>query len=176
MAPWYGLTDTKVKQNTVSNGLASRIDVAIVGAGVVGLASAAAVAARGYSTCVMERHARPGLDCSTHNSGVIHAGLYYPPGSAKAELCVEGRALLYDFCERNGVPHARCGKLVVAQDLDEARDLEILRVRGTENGVEGLEIVDRAFVAAREPAVRAVAALWSPSTGVLDAEELVKPS
>lgn len=151
-----------------------QIDVAVVGAGVTGLASARAIARRGFSTCVLERHPRPGLDTSTHNSGVIHAGMYYPSGSLKARLCVEGGQLLYDFCSNNNVPHARCGKLIVAHDDSEVAVLETLRDRGTKNGTRGLEIVDRAFMAAREPAVRGVAALWSPNTGIVDAEALVK--
>lgn len=153
---------------------ASEVDVAVVGGGVVGLAAAAVLASRGYSTCVLERHARPGLDASTHNSGVIHAGIYYPAASAKARLCVEGRELLYDFCERHDVPHARCGKLIVAGDEHEIAEIETLQRRGASNGVEGLEIVDRPFVAAKEPAVRAAAGLWSPSSGIVDAEALVR--
>src|SRR5882724_12684587 len=88
-----------------------QIDVAVIGAGVTGLASALAIAKRGLSVCVIERHPRPGLDTSTHNSGVIHAGLYYPAGSLKARLCVEGRHLMYEFCARYDVPHVRSGKL-----------------------------------------------------------------
>src|SRR4051812_43671677 len=91
-----------------------QIDVVIVGAGVTGLACANAIARRGYRVCVLERHARPGLETSTHNSGVIHGGMYYPPGTLKATLCVEGRALLYEYCRSHDVPHARCGKLIVA--------------------------------------------------------------
>ena len=151
-----------------------RIDVAVIGAGVTGLASARAIAGAGVSVCVLERHPRPGLDTSTHNSGVIHAGLYYPAGSLKARLCVEGRRLLYEFCATHDVPHARCGKLIVAHDEHEIRALEALQQRGTENGVDGLEIVDRAFIAAREPAVNTRFALWSPDTGIVNAEELVK--
>ena len=151
-----------------------RIDVAVIGAGVTGLASGRAIAARGFSTCVIERHRRPGLDTSTHNSGVIHAGLYYPAGSLKARLCVEGRRLMYDFCATHHVPHARCGKVVVAADATELGALEALFERGVGNGVEGLALVDRAFVAAREPAVHCVAALNSPETGIVNAEELVK--
>jgi L-2-hydroxyglutarate oxidase LhgO len=151
-----------------------RIDVAVIGGGVTGLACARAIAARGYSTCVLERHPRPGLDTSTHNSGVIHAGLYYPTGSLKAQLSVEGRRLMYEFCAAHGVPHVRSGKLIVAHDVSEEPDLERLRELGEANGVEGLRLVDRAFIVSREPAVSATTALWSPGSGIVDAEELVK--
>ena len=151
-----------------------RIDVAVVGAGVTGLASARAVALRGFSVCVLERHPRAGLETSTHNSGVIHAGLYYPAGSLKGRLCVEGARMLYEFCARHDVPHARCGKLIVALDENEMSALDRFRELGAANGAEGLEIVDRAFVRQREPAVSAVAALFSPNTGIVDAEDLVK--
>ena len=151
-----------------------RIDVAVIGAGVTGLASARAIAARGLSVCVLERHPRPGLETSTHNSGVIHAGIYNSPDTLKGRLCVEGRRLLYEFCAEHAVPYERCGKLIVALDETEVARLEALRDRGAANGVEGLELVDRAFIARREPAVRAVAALFSPATGIVNAEELVK--
>jgi D-amino-acid oxidase len=150
------------------------IDVAVVGGGVSGLAAARAIAATGASVCVLERHPRPGMDTSTHNSGVIHAGIYYPEGSLKARLCVEGRDLMYAFCARHGVPHVRSGKLIVAHDEDEVRELEELRRRGAANGVTGLEIVDRAFIARREPAVNTRFALWSPDSGIVNAEEFVK--
>src|SRR5437868_8752063 len=103
------------------------IDVAVIGAGVTGLASALAIAAAGASVCVLERHPRPGMDTSTHNSGVIHAGLYYPPGTLKARLCVEGRERMYGFCAQHGVPHVRSGKLIVAHDDHEVRELEALQ-------------------------------------------------
>jgi glycerol-3-phosphate dehydrogenase len=151
-----------------------QIDVAVVGGGVTGLASARAIAASGASVCLLERHPRPGMDTSTHNSGVIHAGIYYPAGSLKARLCVEGRDLMYEFCARYDVPHVKSGKLIVAHDEREVRVLEALQARGTENGVAGLEIVDRAFIVAREPAVNTNFALWSPDSGIVNAEEYVK--
>src|ERR1700746_4100943 len=111
------------------------VDVAIIGGGVVGLAAARAISKPELTVCLLERHTRPGLETSTHNSGVIHAGIYYPAGSVKASLCIEGRQRLYDFCERHAVPHARCGKLIVAHDWDEIPDLEALGRRGADNGV-----------------------------------------
>ena len=154
-------------------GHAADVDVLVVGAGVSGLAAARAIAMRGRSVCVLERRRLPGMETSTHNSGVIHAGLYHPPTSLKTRLCVEGAARLYSFCETHGVPHARCGKFVVSQDAAEDATLEALLRRGRDNGVPGLELVDRAFVRAREPHVDARRAIWSPASGIVEAESLV---
>jgi len=149
------------------------IDVVVVGGGVTGLAAAAAIARAGHDVCVLERHPRPGMDTSTRNSGVVHAGLYYPAGSLKAKLCVEGARDLYAFCERHRVPHARCGKLVVALDEGEVSGLEALKARGEANGAEGLEVIGAGAMRRREPDAAGVAALLSPNTGVVEPERLV---
>ena len=150
-----------------------RVDVLVVGGGVSGLATAAEIGRAGHSVCVVERHPRAGMETSTHNSGVIHAGIYYPPGTLKARLCVEGRDRLYAFCVAHRIPHARCGKLIVAADAAEIPALEQLATTGRANGVDDLDIVDAPFVRAREPHVRAVAALSSPSTGIVSPEGVV---
>jgi L-2-hydroxyglutarate oxidase LhgO len=150
------------------------IDTAVIGAGVVGLAAARAIAARGRSVCVLEREPRPGAGTSTRNSQVIHAGIYYPAGSWKAKHCVTGARMLYEFCETYQIPFTRCGKLIVVHDDAEIPALETLRARGVANGVEGLDIVDAAFIRGREPHVHARAALFSPHSGILEAEALVR--
>jgi L-2-hydroxyglutarate oxidase LhgO len=150
------------------------IDVAVVGGGVIGLAAAWALAETGASVCLLERAPRVGHGTSTRNSGVIHAGLYYPAGSLKATLCVEGRDRMYAFCAEHDIPHQRCGKLVVATHSEELPALEALLARAVANGVTA-SIVDRDFITAREPrALSAVAALWSPDTGIVQAEALVR--
>jgi L-2-hydroxyglutarate oxidase LhgO len=150
------------------------VDVLVIGAGVTGLAAAAHIARSSRSVCIVEQHRRAGMETSTHNSGVIHAGLYYPAQTLKATLCVEGARLLYELCARHHVPCDRCGKLIVALSESEVGDLEALVALGVENGVEGLELVAQDFVKRREPRVRAVAAIWSPDSGRLEAERLVQ--
>src|SRR5215203_5250290 len=150
----------------------SEIDVAVIGGGVVGLCCALTIAQSGSTVCVIERESRPGRGMSTHNSGVIHAGIYYPAGSLKARLCVEGRHRLYEFCERHSVAHQRCGKLLVASNERDITDLHALHARGTTNGAV-LEVVDRAFIRRKEPHIEAVAAVWSPDTGIIETEALI---
>ena len=149
------------------------VDVLVIGGGVTGLASAAALAAEGRTVAVAERRRRPGMETSTHNSGVIHAGIYYPAGTLKARLCVEGAERLYAYCAAHGVPHERCGKLIIGPDDHDVSGLEALRKRGVENGVQGLEMVDADFVRAREPHVVARPALWSQNSGRLEPEALI---
>src|SRR5262245_47170619 len=146
--------------------------IVVIGGGVAGLASALAIRRRGREVCVIERHRRTGQETSTHNSGVIHAGLYHPPASLKTRLCVEGRARLYAFCRQFDVPWVHCGKLVVAGP-GQSGALDQVYASATANGVR-VDRVDRQFVAEREPHVAATEALWSPETGWVDADAYVR--
>ncbi|MFO0694925.1 MAG: NAD(P)/FAD-dependent oxidoreductase [Polyangiales bacterium] len=148
-------------------------DVLVVGGGVVGLACAAALAREGRSVALVERHAGPGRETSSRNSGVVHAGLYYPPGSRKALLCAEGRERLYARCEALGIPHRRTGKLVVATNERERGSLESIAERARANGAGAIHLIDAKELAAREPLLRSVAALVSPESGIVDAHSLV---
>jgi glycerol-3-phosphate dehydrogenase len=149
------------------------VDVVIIGGGVTGLASACAIAKPDRNIVILDQHARPGLETSTHNSGVIHAGLYYPTGSLKARLCVEGRNQLYEFCARRGVPHARTGKLVVATAPGDDVRLAALETRAKENGVDDVRMLRRQELVAHQPGLVAPMALLSPSTGLVAADALV---
>jgi (S)-2-hydroxyglutarate dehydrogenase len=143
-------------------------DVAVVGGGIVGLATARALALRGMKVVVLERESRLGEHQTTHNSGVIHAGIYYAPGSLKARLCVEGAAALYEYCAAKGIAAERCGKLVVAVREADLERLDELERRARANGVEGLARVGPDEMAAIEPAARGLSALHSPNTGMVD--------
>jgi glycine/D-amino acid oxidase-like deaminating enzyme len=149
------------------------IDTLVVGAGVIGLACADALARAGREVVVIEAEPRYGSGISSRNSEVIHSGIYYPPGSAKARLCVRGRRLLYDFCAGHGVPHRQCGKLIVATHAGQIPDLEKLLARGLANGVEALRLIDRAEAQQIEPALECVAAIHSESTGIVDSHALM---
>lgn len=148
-------------------------DVVIVGGGVVGLACAVHAGASGREVLLIERHVRCGQECSSRNSGVIHAGLYYAPASLKARLCVQGRELLYARCARHGIAHAQCGKLIVASSESERGQLQVLLQRGLDNGAGDLRLVEQAELRALEPRVQALAALWSPRTGIVDVHGLM---
>ncbi len=152
---------------------AAGVDVAVVGAGALGLACGAALARRGRGVVVLERHGRPGLEMSSHNSEVIHAGLYYPPDSDKALCCVEGRERLYRRCREQGIPHRRTGKLVLATTDEERGVLDEIRARGERNGAGRLEMLEAPELRRREPRVQALAALWSPESGIVDAHSLL---
>ena len=147
-----------------------RVDVVVVGAGIVGLATAIALQRRfpGLEVLVLEKEATPCAHQTGHNSGVIHTGVYYAPGSLKAKLAVEGARRMLAFCDAERLPLERCGKLIVATDDEEAARLADLHARGDENGVEGLERVGPEGIAERQPGVSGVEALWVPTAAVTD--------
>lgn len=149
------------------------VDAIVIGAGVVGLAVGRALAERGHETLVLESAAAIGTGTSSRNSEVIHAGLYYPSSSLKARLCVQGKQQLYAYCEARGITHRRCGKLVVATHEAQRAKLETLQRQGQANGVHDLRLIDAAEARSLEPSLACVAALMSPSTGIVDSHGLM---
>ena len=150
-----------------------RTNVLIVGGGVVGCAIAEALSRRWTDIFLVEKNPKLGMATSSRNSGVIHSGIYYPKNSWKAKHCVAGNRMTKEFCARRGVPHRTTGKLVVAKEAREEAELEALKKRGEENGVEGLRLIGAAEMRTKEPHIRGVAALEVPSAGICSSEELV---
>ena len=140
----------------------------VVGAGAVGLAVGRALAMSGHAVMLLEQHGLIGSETSSRNSEVIHAGIYYPPGSLRATLCVRGKELLYAFCAENSVAHARCGKLLVATQESQLPKLAAIKATAEKNGVTDLEPLGGNAARALEPELACVGALLSPSTGIID--------
>lgn len=149
------------------------VEAVVVGAGVIGLAAARALALAGREVIVLEKAYTIGFETSSRNSEVIHGGLYYPRGSLKATACVEGRQRLYAYCEEHGVPHARLGKLIVATSEDEVPGVEKIEAAAKANGVDNLEWLSVTEAQRMEPELSCVAALLSPSTGIVDSHALM---
>ncbi len=150
-----------------------RVDALVVGAGVVGLACARALALAGLEVVIVERETHFGSGVSARNSEVVHAGLYNPPGSLKSRLCVRGARLLADYCAQRGIAYRRCGKLLVATREADIGALESLAARARDNGVEGLQRLTRAQAVALEPELACQAALLSPGSGIVDSHGLM---
>lgn len=150
-----------------------RVDAVVIGAGLVGLAVARALALAGREVVILEAEDAIGTHTSSRNSEVIHAGIYYPQGSLKARACVAGRERLYAYCAERGVPHRRCGKLIVATDAAQEAELEGIRRKAHANGVTDVVRVGTAEVHAMEPELSFVSALHSPSTGIVDSHALM---
>lgn len=153
--------------------MTERVDAVVIGAGVVGLACAQALARAGRDVLILERHGDIGTETSSRNSEVVHAGIYYPQDSLKARLCVRGKELFYTFCENSGVAHQRCGKLIVATSAGQEESLHSIRQRAEANGVSDLTLLSADEVRALEPELHCTAALLSPSTGIVDSHELM---
>lgn len=149
-------------------------EITIIGAGVVGLAIATKLSENNNNIFVIEKHPAFGQETSSRNSEVIHAGIYYPKGSLKAKLCVEGNKMLYDFCKKYDIPHKNCGKLIVATTDDETKVLDSIKQKAAGNGVDDLRMVDIHEIQKLEPNINALKALLSPSTGIIDSHSLMK--
>ena len=154
--------------------MSDQVDVCIIGAGVVGLAIAVELVKPGRRVFVIERNRTFGLETSSHNSEVIHAGIYNPPGSLKTRLCVEGKPLLYELCEKYRIGYKRLAKIIVAADAAETKEIERLYRQGIENGVDGLTFLTRAEIKRLEPNVEVVAGFLSESTGIIDSWGLMR--
>ena len=150
-----------------------KIEAVVIGAGVVGLAVARALALAGREVVILEAEDAIGVHTSSRNSEVIHAGIYYPAGSLKAASCVDGRQRLYQYCAARGLPHRRCGKLIVASDEAQGGELERIRARAHANGVADVDFITREQALAWEPELHCAAALHSPSTGIVDSHALM---
>jgi L-2-hydroxyglutarate oxidase LhgO len=150
-----------------------KVEAVVVGAGVIGLAIGRALALRGLEVFVLEKEAGCGYGTSSRNSEVIHAGLYYKTGSLKAQLCVAGRRALYQYCAERGIPHKRCGKLVVATDASEDAYLANLKKRAEANDVEEVELIGESRLKSLEPHLCGTSALISPTTGIIDSHALM---
>ncbi len=150
------------------------VKITIVGAGVVGLALAAELSKVHQDVVLLEKESSFGQGTSSRNSEVIHAGIYYEKGSLKAGLCVAGNPLLYQYCRDHNVPHQRLGKVIVAVNDEEVKHLEKLKLKGEANGVPDLRFMEQAELARYEPGVKAVRALYSPNTGIVDSHKLMK--
>lgn len=153
--------------------MAERVDAIVIGAGVIGLAIARALALAGREVIVLEKHDAFGMETSSRNSEVIHAGIYYRPGGLRAKLCVDGRKKLYAYARARGINHLNCEKLIVATSEDEAQKLLALTVVAEANGVDDLVFISGAEAARLEPGLRCVSALISPSTGIIDSHGLM---
>jgi len=149
------------------------VKITIIGAGVVGLAIAAELSREYEDIVVLEKHEKFGQETSSRNSEVIHSGIYYPPNSLKAKLCVNGASLLYEYCEKYSIPHSRQGKLIVASNESEVTGLQELYETGIQNGVKGLILIEKNEINKMEPNVNAKAALYSPNTGIIDSHSLM---
>ena len=148
--------------------------ITVIGAGVVGLAVAAQVSGKGKDVYILEKNETFGKETSSRNSEIIHAGIYYPEGSLKAETCVDGNAMLYEICRRYGIGHRKTGKLIVATEDEDVGKLEELLERGSRNGARGLKVLSRGEINKLEPNIEAVAAIFSPSSGTMDSHTLMR--
>jgi len=152
----------------------AEVDVAIIGAGVIGLATAREIAQEKRGVFVFEKNRTFGLETSSRNSEVIHTGIYYPEDSLKAKLCVEGKSLLYKLCDKHNIAYKKSGKIIVAADENEISWLEELYEQGRKNGVDDLVLLSRTELKKLEPSIEARAGLLSPSSGILDSYTLLK--
>jgi L-2-hydroxyglutarate oxidase LhgO len=151
-----------------------KVDVVIIGAGVVGLAIANEISSPKKEVVVLERHNGFGQETSSRNSEVIHGGMYYPKDSLKAELCVEGRILLYELCQKHNLPYRKTGKIIVATDKSEFAELERIFIQGKNNGVEDLILLEKDEIHKREPNVCSIKAIYSPESGIIDSHRLMQ--
>ena len=154
--------------------MSQRTDITIIGAGVVGLAIAANIADGKGEVYVLEKNRTFGQEVSSRNSGVIHAGIYYPTDSLKAKMCVSGNRGLYEICEKYGIGYKKLGKLIVAADEEEVKELQALFEKGQSNNAEGLRLLSKRELKKLEPNVSGIAAIFSPSTGIIDTHALMQ--